>query len=110
MEFRRVLFRSNFSDIANKVIDLKGTGPFITSYGITKVGYPINSRYVLEADRLFQTTDVINSYPKQIGVYGPGDIKYVDFNGDHILDRKRGVVGKSVSEGLDLGGSRIIKK
>lgn len=76
----------NFSDIANKVMDLKGTGPFITVYGITKEGYPINSRYVLEAERLFQTTDDINSYPKQFGVYGPGDIKYVDFNGDDIIN------------------------
>lgn len=71
----------NFSDVANKVLDLKGSGPYISGNTIIKEGYPINSLYIFRANGLFQTGDNLASYPTQIGIYGPGDIRYLDFSG-----------------------------
>src|SRR3546814_19049398 len=41
------------------------------------------------------------------GVYGHGDHRFAT---EPVIDRKSGVVGKSVSVSVDLGGGRIIKK
>ena len=75
----------------NKVLNLAGTGPFISTAGnsdwrtITKEGYPINSFYGLATDGLFQTQAEVNDYAKWDASVGPGDVKYVDQNGDGQL-------------------------
>ncbi len=81
-------FNLNYNQ--NKVLDLAGTGPFISAYGnsdyrtITKEGYPINSFYGLETDGFFQTQAEVDSYATWDGSVGPGDVKYVDQNSDGL--------------------------
>jgi TonB-linked SusC/RagA family outer membrane protein len=87
----------NFTVNNNKVVDLVGTGPYITyqidpSYAgqnngldprfITKVGLPINSFWGYKTDGLFQTQEEINKYPTYVANTKPGDTKFVDLNGD----------------------------
>ncbi len=72
----------------NKVIDLKGGGPFINnSYEldpryIVKVGLPFNSHWGYKTDGYFQTQEEIDNYPTIAPDTKPGDVKYVDFNKD----------------------------
>ena len=73
--------RANFSDIANEVTDLKGTGPYISGNTIDQEGYPLDSYNILEAERLFQENDNIAEYPTQYGTIAAGDIKYKDISG-----------------------------
>jgi TonB-linked SusC/RagA family outer membrane protein len=72
----------------NKVLDLAGAGPFISTAGnsdwrtITKEGFPINSFYGLATDGFFQTQAEVDAYAKWDASVGPGDVKYVDQNLD----------------------------
>ncbi|WP_051664120.1 TonB-dependent receptor [Dyadobacter crusticola] len=80
----------------NKVVSLAGTGPYISSDETDPIfiigeGYPINSHWGYETDGLFQTQDEISKYPTLVAGTKPGDVKYVDLNGDGIInpsDRK----------------------
>ena len=82
-------FNVNYNQ--NKVIDLAGTGPHISNTGdtdyrtIKKEGYPIDSFYGFETAGFFQSWDEVNNYAKWDSSVGPGDIKYVDQNGDGEL-------------------------
>lgn len=77
----------NFSVNNNKVIDLAGTGPYISGnikevQYITGEGYPINSYWGYKADGFFQTVDEVLNYPNLGKGIAPGDVKYLDLNGD----------------------------
>ncbi|MGI6574063.1 MAG: SusC/RagA family TonB-linked outer membrane protein [Fermentimonas sp.] len=76
---------ANFSRIKNKVIDLKGER-IISGSLLTEEGSPINSWYVLKTDGLFKTQEEVDNYPTITSRVGPGDIKYVDLNGDGKID------------------------
>lgn len=76
----------------NKVLDLKGTGPYITGsdidprYIIAK-GLPINAMWGYKTAGLFQTQAEIDSYKATYAANTkPGDVKYVDRNGDGKID------------------------
>ena len=73
----------------NEVIDLAGTGPYVSvssdAGNITAEGSPINAYYGYAIDGYFQTWDEVNNYAKWDGTVGPGDIKYVDQNNDGML-------------------------
>lgn len=76
----------NFNINRNNVVNLAGTGPYITGYNetryITAEGYPINSFWGYKTAGLFQTAEEIKNYPTlQTGVM-PGDVKFLDLNGD----------------------------
>ncbi|GAB2566596.1 SusC/RagA family TonB-linked outer membrane protein [Spirosoma areae] len=70
----------------NKVIDLAGTGPYITGgledKNIVGEGYPYGAYWGYKTDGLFQTQDQVNSYPNFRPGTAPGDVKVVDLNGD----------------------------
>lgn len=72
----------------NKVIDLKGGGPFInSSYDldpryIVAEGLPFNAHWGYKTDGYFQTQAEIDSYPTISPNTQPGDVKYVDLNKD----------------------------
>ncbi|MBE8721969.1 SusC/RagA family TonB-linked outer membrane protein [Sphingobacterium pedocola] len=51
----------------------------------SRVGYSINQRWGYLAERLFIDENEVANSPTQFGVYGAGDIKYRDVNGDGIL-------------------------
>jgi TonB-linked SusC/RagA family outer membrane protein len=76
----------------NNVVDLAGTGPYITSrYGtetrfITEVGYPINSYWGYRTDGYFQSDEEVASYPNIRSGIKPGDVKYLDLNDDGIIN------------------------
>lgn len=75
----------HLTKIKNKVIDLKGETIYSGSK-ITKEGYPIDSWYVYETDGLFQTQAELDNHPKITNRVGLGDVKYVDRNGDGVIN------------------------
>lgn len=101
----------------NKVLNLAGTGPFISTAGnsdwrtITKEGYPINSFYGLATDGLFQTQTEVDGYAKWDGSVGPGDVKYVDQNKDGKLTPEDFVIfGKEMPDWTFSSNISIARK
>jgi TonB-linked SusC/RagA family outer membrane protein len=75
----------------NKVLDLKGTGPYITGSDIDPryiiaTGRPVNTLWGYKTDGLFQTQAEVNSYPTYAANSKPGDVRYVDLNNDGKID------------------------
>lgn len=97
---------AHITKIKNEVIDLQGER-IHSGARITMEGYPIESWYVLKTDGLFQNEDEVNNYPTISSRVGPGDIKYVDLNGDGVIDGDdRYVAGNSFPDytfGFDVG-------
>ena len=83
---------ANLSINENKVTDLKGTGPYIAGSDIDpryiiKQGLPINTLWGYKTDGLFQTQQEIAEYKATyVANTKPGDVKYVDLNGDGIIN------------------------
>lgn len=88
----------SLSDVKNEIIDLKGTGPYISRSTIRKEGEPIDAFYGYASDGLFQTAQGVKDHATQFGgIVGPGDIKYIDqmsldSNGDGIVDKGDGAI------------------
>jgi len=86
----------NISEVDNEVTDLRGAGPFInnSNNSIIQVGDPINAIFGLESDGLFQSQQAIENSPSQFRQVAPGDIKFVDQNGDGVINQDdRKVIG-----------------
>ncbi len=64
------------------------------AYYITEVGKPIGSYYLLVQDGIFESEEELRAYP-HFDNAKPGDFKFVDVNGDGVLDvnTDRAVVG-----------------
>lgn len=91
---------ANISTVGNKVIKLGTAGetlygslPTNASTGVTvaKEGYPIGAFFVKQALGIFQTQDEINKWVDKSGnliqpLAQPGDVKYLDANGDGIIN------------------------
>ena len=85
------------SDVRNKVIDLKGTGPYISGFQITNIGQEIGALYGLQAAGLFQTPEQVTGNATQFGSVKPGDIRYVDQNKDGVINAlDRVVIGSRI--------------
>lgn len=86
-----------FSAMKNKVKDLGGIDEIIIGAGYTHVdqvairrpGVPLNAYYGYEVAGVWQAND---DYGKMKEDYVPGDLKYVDQNGDGVIDDKDRVV------------------
>lgn len=82
----------NLSINQNLVTDLKETGPYLTGSDIDpryiiKKGLPINTLWGYKTDGLFQTQQEIIEYKATYAANTkPGDVKYVDLNGDGKID------------------------
>ena len=89
-----------FSRIRNEVIELSTasqqlSGAVASLHGgspvtYTKPGYPIYSFFVIKCDGLFRTQEEVDAHSKD-GVLiqknaAPGDIRFVDYNDDGIID------------------------
>ncbi len=82
--------RVNFTYSTNEV--LKNGEPDYQYEYLSRIGQPINQQWGLVAERLFIDEEDLRNSPPQFGQsepsesYQPGDIKYVDVNGDGIVD------------------------
>ena len=102
----------NLFTFKNKVVSLGGGEPIYSgtwiSYNTTKteVGKSIGYFYGLKTDGIFQSQAEVDSYFQEGAV--PGDLKYVDVNGDEKIDANdRTEIGNpfpDFSYGLSLGG------
>lgn len=97
------------SDVKNKIVDLAGTGPYINDYLIRMVGQPIDAIYGYKSDGYFQTDGETTTHATQFGTIKAGDIRYVDQNGDGIINGlDRVVLGSTIPRytySLNLAGS-----
>ncbi|MFC3197626.1 SusC/RagA family TonB-linked outer membrane protein [Parapedobacter deserti] len=75
----------NLSNVHNEVVDLKGAGPIINGFELIEEGYPINTLFGYQAMGLFQNDEQVSSSPGQFGIYGPGDIRYRDVDGNNAI-------------------------
>lgn len=80
----------NLSDNKNKVLDLAGTGPWVSGY--TDEGLPFKSLYGYESLGLFQSDEEVANAPFQNAKTGKGDVRYKDQNGDNKIDSDDRVV------------------
>ena len=94
-------FTFNIGDTQNKVKKLVGGREIISTdefYFLNEVGLPFHSYYGYQTDGFFQSIDEINTSALPVGISAqdlrPGDVKYVDRNGDGVIDGKdRFVIG-----------------
>lgn len=83
--------------LLNEVTDLgENSVETITQENIIRVGEPFRAYYGYEADGIFTDLVEVANHPSQFGnnIVGPGDIRYVDVNGDGVIDQDdRKVIG-----------------
>lgn len=102
--------RANLSNNKNEVINIGGSNAWIDEgkHTYTYPGLPMKSIYGYEAMGLFQSEDEIKNAPFQNVKNKPGDVRYVDQNGDKKIDGEdRVVLGDSSPHylfGLRLNG------
>lgn len=77
----------NLSRNANMVTSLPG-GPYFDDIFIRQAGLPIGTIYGLQADGLFRDSAEVRAHAFQDPKTGPGDIRFVDQNGDGIINEK----------------------
>jgi len=104
-KFRKFDLRlfGNFGFNRNKV--LSKDEPLNTPAYQTAAGHPLSQNQGLVAIGLFKdASDVANSPVQTYGTYGPGDIKYLDYNSDgKIDDNDRVFVGKTTLPEINYG-------
>lgn len=79
----------NFSNVINKIEDLKGAGPFFPDkFSVWTVGESINSLRGLKSPGLYRTQDDLKKYPATLNPKVTiGDIIYEDLNGDGVISQ-----------------------
>lgn len=89
----------NFSDVINKIEDLKGAGPFFPDvFSIWTEGESMNSLRGLTSPGLYLSQEDLDQYPATLNPsVGIGDIIYEDVNGDGVI-----------SQSIYPGGDQII--
>ncbi|MEZ4968747.1 MAG: TonB-dependent receptor [Flavobacteriaceae bacterium] len=89
----------NFSDVINKIEDLKGAGPYFPdNFSVWQEGYSINSLRGLDSPGLYRTQADLDQYPARLNsLAGIGNIIYKDVNNDGVI-----------SQSLAPGGDQII--
>lgn len=87
--FREVSYSvtGNLAVNKNKIQDLAGSGPYKTTSStdpmtIRAEGLPIDSHWGYLTGGLFQTQEEVDNYPTLFENTKPGDVKYLDLNGD----------------------------
>ncbi|WP_336704018.1 SusC/RagA family TonB-linked outer membrane protein [Chryseobacterium indologenes] len=99
---------ANFAKNQNNILSLVNSKPLYNDYWITQVGGSIGDFYGYKTAGLLTQEDINNNYPKLYSSSQPGDIKYVDINGDGVVNENdRTVIGNDVPSftyGLSIGG------
>lgn len=88
----------NLTFIDNEVLKVNNGTGFVEggSFGVgqpaparMEVGFPIGYFYGYQTDGIFQTQDEVDAHPSQIALGAeaqPGDIRFVDTNGDGVIN------------------------
>lgn len=77
--------RGNFTYAASKL--LVNEEPIYPNAWSSKVGYPLSQRWGLIAERLFVDDYEVKNSPRQdFGIVSGGDLKYLDLDGNNIID------------------------
>ena len=88
----------NFTTLTNKVLEVKNSTGFIEggAFGVgqpaptrMQEGLPIGYFYGYKTDGVFQDQTEVDAHPSQLALganASPGDIRYVDTNGDGVID------------------------
>ena len=76
----------HISDATNKVNDMGGISPRIFGDTITEEGRPMNEWFGLKADGFFQSQAEVENHAFQDAQTSAGDNRYVDQNGDGVID------------------------
>ncbi|MDR0541869.1 MAG: TonB-dependent receptor [Dysgonamonadaceae bacterium] len=79
------VFRGNFT-YATSVYDFYEEPDFDDVPWRRHTGQKIKQEWGLIAERLFLDEEEVANSPRQFGLYGAGDIKYKDINGDMVID------------------------
>lgn len=99
---------ANFAKNQNNILSLVNSKPLYNDYWITQVGGSIGDFYGYKTAGLLTQEDINNNYPRLYSSSQPGDIKYVDINGDGVVNENdRTVIGNDVPNftyGLSIGG------
>jgi TonB-dependent starch-binding outer membrane protein SusC len=114
-------FSYNFTQLENRVTSVNNQVGYIEggSFGVGQlppsrmtVGQPIGVFYGYQTDGIFQTQSEISLHPSQLKLGAeakPGDFRFLDLNGDNIIDDKdRTYLGSPIPDytmGLNLGFS-----
>ncbi|NQV75041.1 MAG: TonB-dependent receptor, partial [Bacteroidetes bacterium] len=79
----------NFSNVVNKIEDLKGAGPFFPDkFTVWQEGQSINSLRGLKSPGMYRTDADLKKYPATLNPkVGIGDIIYEDLNGDGVISQ-----------------------
>ena len=79
----------NFSDVKNKIEDLKGTGPYFPDkFTVWQEGYSMTSLRGLKSPGLYRSEADFDKYPaKLVPQVTVGDIIYEDLNGDGVISQ-----------------------
>ncbi len=99
----------NVSHNDNKLLSFGyGKEEQYTNKTTTRVGQPIGMFYLLKTDGIFQTQQEVDSYVNAQGTpiqpdAGPGDIRYIDANGDGVINADDRVVCDSPWPKLEFG-------
>lgn len=101
----------NVTFLKNEVLEVNNGTGFIEggSFGVgqpapsrMEIGKPIGYFYGYKTDGIFQNQAEVNAHPSQIALganAAPGDIRYVDVNGDGVIDTKdRTNIGDPIPE------------
>ena len=105
---------ANIASVKNKVLSIANGEPILGGFGLsdgpltrTEPGYSVGSFYLYDMDGIFQTQEEIDASPFQSNNTRPGDVRFVDINGDNVIDDKdRKHVGNPFPDftyGVNLG-------
>lgn len=87
----------NVTQVHNKIVSIPE--PVTGNFSILQEGDAINSRYLLRSDGIYQSQNEVDNSATWNDKVQPGDIKYVDTNGDgKITYDDRVVVGSIIPE------------
>lgn len=75
----------NIGDAQNKLVHYLGKNVIRPGRNALIEGMPVNSIYGYKTDGLFQSQEQVDKHAFQNNVTGPGDVIYVDLNGDNKI-------------------------
>ncbi len=106
-----LVLSGNLTTYKNEVLELAGNGvPIYDGPSITEVGSPIGSFYGYIVEGLYQSyADKLGSPVNTEFVYGPGDFKFRDINGDGIINTQDKTIIGNPTPDFTYGGSASIQ-